>query len=97
MTFDQALNKLVITATPEDELVEIVIGYDTPQEHDHSASLKTKRYFKDTTGTLETIKRAWEKYTCAHAPERLTSVTSIEVIPARDITKAENKNQRLSA
>ncbi len=94
MTFEQALTQVKMSATQEDPMVDVVIFFKTSEDGKGTASLTTKRFFKDQKGTMVTVKRAWE-YACQTNPDRENSIEAIGVMPtSRHI---ELRNEKLSA
>lgn len=85
MTFNEALEDIKNYADITDTSVDIIIRFKT-SAGEGSASLATKKYFKDRAETMMTVKRAWE-YACKTDSERENGVTVIEIRPAQSITQ----------
>ena len=91
MNFEQALFEYSLTdaeelKSPATFVIAFKGGY---------ATLEAPWYFKDKEGTIETVKRAWEKY-CNNNQTKLSSITSINIV-YKDKKEKKAINRRISA
>ena len=96
MNFDQAVFEMSLEAKEARKLpANIVISFEARGKK-LSASLRAKNYYRDTEGTLATVKRAWECY-CRGDEDKLYGITSIVINYEGADDGKEESDKRITA